>query len=91
MIRVETTMDFRRAFNSDMKEYHIVKNHRQHVVNLDKSEDLVILASSENVPLEMFSYGKNILCIMGHPERTEDDVLLKTVIIPFFQKSMEIS
>ena len=84
-------MAFKGAFGSNMNEYHIVKNHRQHVVNLEQSEDFVILASSENVPLEMFSYGENILCIMSHPERTEDDVLLEKVIIPFFQKSMEIS
>jgi GMP synthase-like glutamine amidotransferase len=54
--------------------FKILEVHQDQVLELPDGAEL--LASSPNTRVEMFSWGKNVLCVQGHPEFNEHIVQL---------------
>jgi glucosinolate gamma-glutamyl hydrolase len=52
--------------------FKILEVHQDQVLELPDGAEL--LASSANTKVEMFSWGKNVLCVQGHPEFNEQIV-----------------
>jgi GMP synthase-like glutamine amidotransferase len=55
--------------NMQSNSFKILEVHQDQVLELPDGAEL--LASSPNTRVEMFSWGKNILCVQGHPEFNE--------------------
>jgi GMP synthase-like glutamine amidotransferase len=69
---IRTSTLFEEKFKSQTSlgtSFRLLEIHRDQVLKLP--ENAVLLASSENTPIEMFSVNDNVLCVQGHPEFDE--------------------